>query len=453
MAHAHNHSAYTRLINRLNKLPQGAPPSDLLYKILKILFSEREAELTALMPIRPFTVERAAHIWKLSETEAQSILENMADRAVLVDIRQNGRQLYVLPPPMAGFFEFAMMRVRDDIDQKTLSELFWQYLNVEEDFVRSLFSEGQTPLGRIFVQESALPEERALHVLDYERASHVIAHARHIGISLCYCRHKMEHLGKDCDAPKDICMTFGNVADSLIRHGHARRVDAAECRALLDKAQAHNLVQFGENVQRNVGFICNCCGCCCEALQAIKRFGLLQPIHSNFIAHVDPEQCVACGACVRVCPVDALRFAAEPGPRTRTDTAAAPATADGQQPEGVTEGAKNSRSSSLCVSVDETMCLGCGVCVRNCPADAIRMDSRPHRVITPVDTVRRVVQMAIERGTLEQLILNNGVMSNYRALAAVLGAILRLPPVKRLLAAQLLQSRWLTAQQSNGTPP
>lgn len=427
-------------------MPQGAPPSDLLYKILKILFSEREAELTALMPIRPFTVERAARIWKLSEAETQSILENMAERAVLIDIRQKGRQLYVLPPPMAGFFEFAMMRVRDDIDQKTLSELLWQYLNVEEDFISALFSEGETPLGRVFVHESALTEDHALHVLDYDRASHVIVRARHIGISICYCRHKMEHLEKDCDAPKDICMTFGNVASSLIRHGHARRVDAAECSALLNEAHAHNLVQFGENVQQNVSFICNCCGCCCDALQAIKKFGLLQPIHSNFIAKVDPEHCVACGACVQVCPVDALSIPPAPLQGIHSGNDTTPGTDNRQQPETAPERVHSGRPPVDCVVVDDTMCLGCGVCIRNCPAKAIQMENRPDRVITPVDTVHRVVRMAIERGKLEQLILNNGVLSNYRALAAVLGAIFRLPPVKRMLAAQLLHSRWLTTR-------
>ena len=40
---------------------------------------------------------------------------------------------------MADFFEFSLMRVRGDIDQKLLSELYCQYLNVEEDFIRELF--------------------------------------------------------------------------------------------------------------------------------------------------------------------------------------------------------------------------------------------------------------------------------------------------------------------------
>ena len=103
---------------------------------------------------------------------------------------------YVLPPPMAGFFEFSMMRIRGDLDQKALAELFHQYLNVEEDFVRALFAGGETQLGRAFVHEPALDPENALHVLDFERASEVIRTATHRGVELCYCRHKMEHLGR-----------------------------------------------------------------------------------------------------------------------------------------------------------------------------------------------------------------------------------------------------------------
>jgi len=41
----------------------------------------------------------------------------------------------MLPPPMAGFFEFSMMRIRDDVDQKLLGELFYQYITVEDDFI------------------------------------------------------------------------------------------------------------------------------------------------------------------------------------------------------------------------------------------------------------------------------------------------------------------------------
>ena len=138
MAHSVSQSAYQRLTERLNRFPQGAPPTELLTKILKVLFDQREAELVSLLPIKPFTVKRAAGVWRMSETQAHKILDQLAAKALLVDFYVDGDMHYVLPPPMAGFFEFSMMRIREDIDQRLLAELFYQYLNVEEDFVRAL---------------------------------------------------------------------------------------------------------------------------------------------------------------------------------------------------------------------------------------------------------------------------------------------------------------------------
>lgn len=200
MAHHTLKSAYSQLVDRLNRFPQGAPPSELLFKILKILFSEREAELVALLPIKPFTAEKASRIWKMELAEAQHVLDRLSERALLVDMEHNGKSIYALPPPMAGFFEFSMMQVWDDIDQKLLSELFYQYITVEEDFIRALFTEGETQLGRTFVYEPVLSSENALHVLDYERASGVIETASHRGIGRCYDRHKMQHLDRACAA-------------------------------------------------------------------------------------------------------------------------------------------------------------------------------------------------------------------------------------------------------------
>ena len=167
MAHATARSGYHDLVDRLNRFPQGAPPADLLFRILRILFSEREAELVARLPIRPFTAGTAARAWKMTPDEARPILEALAERALLVDAVRGGETRWVLPPPMAGFFEFSMMRVRGDVDQKALAELFYQYLNVEEEFIRDLFTRGETQLGRVFVNEDACPKtDDALEVLD-----------------------------------------------------------------------------------------------------------------------------------------------------------------------------------------------------------------------------------------------------------------------------------------------
>lgn len=417
MAHRTIKTSYANLSERLNKFPQGAPPSKLLFAILKILFSEKEAELVATLPIKPFTVDKAARIWKMDITSTRNMLDELAGRAILVDIQQGPKTMYMLPPPMAGFFEFSLMRTRGDIDQKVLSELFYQYMNVEEDFIRDLFTIGDTQLGRTFVHEPVLSTENALHVLDYERATEVIKTATHIGVGTCYCRHKMEHVGKACDAPQDICMTFSTSAASLIKHGHARAIDQTECLDLLQVAYQNNLVQFGENAQNGVNFICNCCGCCCEALIAQRRFSALNPVHTtNFLPEINHTNCTQCGKCVTACPVEALVMVSANDPKKPK----------AKIPQLLTD-----------------KCLGCGLCVRNCQPNAMTLKSRDKRVITPIDGVHRVVLMAIDRGVLQNLIFDNQVLWSHRALAGVLGAILKLPPVKRILANEQIRSRYL----------
>ena len=51
--------------------------------------------------------------------------------------------------------------------------------------------------------------------------------------------------------------------------------------------------------------------------------------------------------------------------------------------------------------------------------------------------------MAVERGKLQHLIFDNHALTSHRAMAAVLGAILRLPPIKRTMASGQLGSRYL----------
>jgi len=417
MAHHTIKSNYANLSDRLNRFPQGAPPSELLFSILKILFNEKEAGLVSSLPIKPFTVGKASRIWKLSPLETQKILEELASRAILVDIEQNGEMVYILPPPLAGFFEFSIMRVRDDIDEKLLSKLFYEYMNVEEDFVRELFTSGETQIGRTLVHEPALSTQNAIHVLDYERATEIIKTATHRGIGTCYCRHKMEHMDRACNAPQELCMTFNITAASLIRHDYARNVDVVECLDLLEEAYEHNLVQFGENVKQKVNFICNCCGCCCEAMIAARRFATMNSVHTtNFLPHINEEDCNGCGKCVSICPVEAMTLVSANNP---------------QKPK-----MKKAR-------LNEDICLGCGVCVRTCPTDVLHLKSRPSRVITPLDGTHRTVMMAIERGKLQNLIFDNHVLWSHRAMAGVLGVILKLPPLKQTLANEQIKSRYL----------
>lgn len=407
-------SAYKSLEERINQFAQGASPTPTLYKILEALYSQEEARLVSLLPIRPFTLDKAAKLWGMSPLEAEKQLDRLCEKALLLDADQNGQRFFTMPPPMAGFFEFALMRIRTDIDQKYISELYFQYMSVEEDFIKDLFYATETRQGRVFVNEPVLSADNALHILDYERATHIIHQAGSIGLGLCYCRHKATHLGTACDAPWDVCLSFGNVAESLSRHGHVRLVSQPEAMDVLARSYEHNLVQIGENVRQSPAFLCNCCGCCCEALQAVRRFGSLLPMATtNYLSKIEAGKCAGCGKCVKICPVQAISM----------------------------KSAMDGKGSVA--AVDEAVCLGCGVCLRNCPKKAITLERRAIQVITPVNSVHRYVLQAIEKGTLSKLIFDNQALASHRAMAAVLSVILKLPPIKQALASKQFKSVYL----------
>lgn len=420
MSHLVGKDAYKSLEERLNKFPQGAPPSETLYKILSIMFTEREAELVAKLPIKAFNIKTAALIWNVKESEAQNILDTLASKALILDLEcdKDNEKKYLMAPPMAGFFEFALMRTGGHLDQKVLSQLFHQYLNVEDDFMKELFYGSETKMGRAFVQERVLNNDNSIDILDYEKASHIIKSAKHIGVSSCYCRHKAHHLGDDCYAPMETCLSFDTTAYTLTKHNYARKIDSHEALDILNMCYDYNLVQCGENVQKQPNFMCNCCKCHCEAFTSAKKFGLLVPVNTtSYIPYVDTHKCIGCGKCTNICPMESI---------------------------GVTTIGKDKYAQ-----VDDKLCLGCGVCVKNCPKDAIKLKRRKESIITPVTTVHRVVITAIEKGQLQNLIFDNQAHKSHKAMAAILASILKLSPVHKVMASKQMKSVYLAKLLEN----
>ncbi|MFC1691719.1 4Fe-4S binding protein [Nanoarchaeota archaeon] len=392
--------SYYNLQKRLDKSPQGTPASESLFKILEILFTEKEAELVSVLPLKFFTVEKAAKIWKKPEKETMSILDGLADKGILLDLANEKTKSYVLAPPMAGFFEFSLMRTDGKFDTKVLSEIYHQYINVEDKFAKEVF--GVEPMMcRTFVQEEAL--EPSITILDYEKATKVIDTATFITVGRCYCRHKMEHMGKACDNPQMVCLTFNRPAKSLAKHGISKKISKKEAHEILDKSIKLGLVQVGDNVQDRVGWICNCCSCCCEALLVYKRLGFMPKMNSNFYASGDKSKCTDCGICNKKCPVEAIDKS----------------------------------------KVDYNRCIGCGVCTRFCPVNAIKMKRRKETIFVPKDVFERFLITAINEGKLQNFIFDNHQFWGYEALRRLIGIVLKLPPTKKLLAHKQLKSRYL----------
>jgi Pyruvate/2-oxoacid:ferredoxin oxidoreductase delta subunit len=408
LGHSHHHGSVTRLRQQLDRYPLGAPGTELITDILRTIYTPEEAELAASLPLGFSTLGMLARQLKLSEDTLRAKLESMADKGLVLDLNLGGEVKYALPPTLVGLFEFSMMRVRTDIDQRHLAELFHRYLVVEPEYWLRMRDNVTTPF-RTLVHESTIPSDYT-EVLDYERASQLIERESSVAVGLCHCRHVALHRGRECSLfSMDSCLSFGGIADYLVRHDLARRIDKKHALTVIRDSHKQGMVHLCDNVQNEPNFLCNCCSCCCEVLACYRNFDFLgNALSSNFEASVT-ERCTQCELCVSACPVNAIEVS--------------PASSE--------------------VSVDNSVCLGCGLCASACPSGAMVMAPRANKHIVPENTIKRTLMMAIENGTLQNLIADPHASLSSAAINRLLGAILQLSPAKRLLAQQAIKSRFV----------
>ena len=414
---------YRELADRLQSGPVTLPePRDPAAwrgwkEILEILYTPEEAELASRMPVMPMSLDRLSARLDVPAEALAPRLDAMCDKGIVMDLvnPKTGKASYLLSPPVVGFFEFSLMRAEDSIPKKRMAEALNAYVHGDIAFARDAFG-GATTIGRALAHETALADDLP-EVLDWQRASAVVGGASAWAVSLCYCRHKAEHLGERCGAPLENCLSLDGGAEFVIRRKFGRGVDRSEALDLLKASREQGLVQIADNVRSRPTFVCNCCGCCCEQLRAVNTWGLAAVNPSGFEPSCDPARCAGCSRCARACPVAAIRM----------------------QPERQAATQKN----ALAPAFDLERCIGCGVCADACHKRALRMARGTRARPVPVNAVERVVRMAIERGRLADLLLDEGGGRGSRFLHRAVEALATLPLAKQALASEQLKSRFV----------
>ena len=372
-------------------------------------------------------------------------LDAMARRGLVFDFMHDEEHYYALAPMVIGLFEFTFMRARDDLPMAELARLFEAYTQQDDRFVGSLFG-GPTQIGRALIREETLTEldrtasdHTALdhtasdhtEILDWQRASRIVESASTIGVSQCSCRHMAEHLGTVCDAPRQCCLSMNYAGESLIRNGFAEPISTDEALRILAQCKEAGLAQIGDNVRRKMTYICNCCGCCCEMIGAMKTHNLRGAIvTSAWIARIDATQCRGCGKCVEACPVDAIETGAIETGAIETGAIEMVEDPTGQKPRKR-------------AAIEADLCLGCGVCHAACKFGALSMQHRERQVYTPETVFDRILAMAVERGKLSDLLFENHERLSHRALTRIARIVEHSPFFKAAMAIKPLRSAFL----------
>ncbi len=182
-------------------------------------------------------------------------------------------------------------------------------------------------------------------VIPYQLArSLIIDHPESLVALDCPCRVAREN---PC-LPLDVCLIVGEPFASFTLEHHptqSRAINREEAIAILEAEEARGHVHhafFKEAVLQRFYAICNCCQCCCGAMQA-HGSGTPMLASSGYTARVDETLCIGCGVCEPYCQFDAIEITNELN------------------------------------HINMNACMGCGICVSHCEQNAVELELAPSK--------------------------------------------------------------------------
>jgi len=317
--------------------------------MLKKIFSPSEASLASQLCGNMEPVDVIAERVGLPAKEIQTRLMNMVRRGLVWFDKQDGKLRFRLAPFVVGIYEAQL----NNIDHE-FAHLFDEYM---DNGGAAGIMTPQPALHRVVPAQNSVKSE---WILPYDDVQAILTAAKTFRVRDCICRVQQDYVGRQCNFPIKNCLSFSSVERS---RGQSD-ISKEEALAILDKTEEIGLVHTVSNVV-SIGYICNCCGCCCAILRGITEWGVDNSVaYANYYAVISGDECLGCGECIERCQVDAIS-------------------------EVVHEVTTERSEQDSVVVVDRKRCIGCGLCVTGCPADVAKLQRKPDAEIVhpPVDYV------------------------------------------------------------------
>lgn len=318
------------LANHISRKKRGSKDeiksTDPEYLILEPVVTDGMSEIAMCMEIRKkYTAAELAPICGQSLEDAAKNLMELAQAGVCFVNNIQGVDTFWYDTWVPGIMEMMVNNKENVAKYPQIAKAFEAYGRVRGPKTTGAFPVG-VGLMRVIPIEKAIDGET--RKASYEEVSQYLNDNTIFSVSDCSCRTAREAMGEGCGHLKeDMCIQMGHAAEYYIRTGRGREITREEAFEIIKRAEENGLMHQIPNLDGSgkTHAICNCCGCSCLSLRTASMFKNVDMVRSNYVSQVDKEKCVACGECVQVCPVNALKLGqklctTKPLPKSKIET-------------------------------------------------------------------------------------------------------------------------------------
>ena len=337
---------YMRLAKHLEDLIMGYPYNPALIDLLKEMFNPVEAEVALAIPntLEPLEVvspQIIAARCDLPESAVTQALQSLSSRHMLYSRQtEQGDTGFALLQVGYGIPQTFFWGGQNDDRARRMAKLVLNYFSIPT--TGAVYGGAATKTYKYSPANVSIDVEMQ-GVMPNEQMGSIVEATTKIAVAHCPCRMQAKILGRtDCHHSLEVCLKYDEMAEFVIDKGLAREISKDEAMKILADSEKEGLVHMVDNTQGQIKHTCNCCGHYCWNVGIIRRRkiprDMLMAVY--FIRDTELDDCIGCGACADICPVDAVTMVDE-------------------RPV-----------------VDNEWCIGCGVCAVSCPAEVISIKRR-----------------------------------------------------------------------------
>ena len=280
---------------------------------LAAICTDEMAEVALKMGVRkPKTLPELVKITGMDEKYLEELLNKMAFNGVIEYNWENPKheKQYVLPMFVPGSAEFANMNDTVLEEHPEMGRFFERMSRIPLEGLTHMVPPGGAGIGMhvIPVQKEV---DMCNEAISLEKISYWLdKYEGKYAASPCSCRKSRKTFDEGCaDDPADWCVAVGDMADYVVETGKGGRyITKEEALEIFKKAEDNGFVHEITNIdgEDKIFAICNCNVNVCYALRTSQLFNTPNMSRSAYVAHVNKQNCVACGRCVEYCPAGAL---------------------------------------------------------------------------------------------------------------------------------------------------